>query len=45
MFKNKKVLLVADDANKSGENLVPWWPIFETSITSSQDALVNDYGF
>lgn len=45
LFKNKKVLLVSDKANKSGENLVQWWPIFETSITSSQNTLKNDYGF
>ena len=45
LFKNKKVLLVSDKANKSGENLVQWWPIFETTITSSQNTLKNDYGF
>lgn len=45
MFDDKKVLLYSSSARKVDGHLVPWWPIFETTVTSSQGALVNDYGF
>ena len=41
-LSNKKVLLYPDDVDPDTRQ---WWPIFETSITNSQGALVNDYGF
>ena len=44
MFEKKTIKLYNAGKTVDG-HVIQWWPIFETSITSSQGALVNDYGF
>ena len=45
MLDDKKGILLYVHDNVRDGHVCQWWPIFETSITSSQGALVNDYGF
>lgn len=45
MLDDKKGILLYVHDNVRDGHVCQWWPIFETTITSSQNTLKNDYGF